>query len=152
MTPVVARHKVQDRSVLIVTHSAEIAQLLAHILEAGGYVPDIAQHRDALLRTASITHPALILVDCDHPSIHDVDGLPPSARAALVLFSPSRLADEVRLVAERYQLPSIALPVGPRALLQFVRHTIDDHELRAAALAALLAREQAAAGDSVSAA
>ena len=120
----------QDRAILIVTHSSEIAQLLAKIMEAGGYVPDIASHRDVLSRTASVTHPALILVDCDHEAVHDIDALPAGHRAALVLFSPSRLADEVRIVAERYALPALALPTGPRALLQFVRHTIAGRDSR----------------------
>lgn len=140
----------QDRSILIVTHSAEIARLLANILEAGGYVPDIAVHRDALLRTASITHPALVLLDCDHEAIHDVEALPPTLRAALVLFSPSRLADEVRIVAERYELPALTMPTGPRALLHFVRRSIGAHDERAAALHAAPATDTPS--DSVSAA
>lgn len=140
----------QDRSILIVTHSAEIAQLLANIMEAGGYVPDITSHRDALSRTASITHPALIFLDCDHESVHDIDALPPGCRATLVLFSPSRLADEVRIVAERYALPALALPTGPRALLQFVRHSITGRDRREAD--ARHAMEQEIVGDDVSAA
>lgn len=140
----------QDRSILIVTHCAEIAQLLANILEAGGYVPDIAVHRDALLRTASITHPALILLDCDHEALHDVDALPPAMRAALVLFSPSRLADEVRIIAERYALPLLAMPTGPRALLHFVKHSLGTAEARSAARRE--SARQEIADDSVSAA
>lgn len=135
------RCSVQDRSILIVTHSAEIAQLLANIMEAGGYVPDIAAHRDALSRTASVTHPALILLDCDHEAVHDIDALPAARRATLVLFSPSRLADEVRIVAERYALPALAMPTGPRALLQFVRQSISRRDRREADARSAMARE-----------
>lgn len=141
----------QDRSILIVTHSAEIAQLLANILELGGYVPDLVSHRDALVRTASVTHPALILLDCDHEAVRDIDLLPAARRAAVVVFSPSRLADEVRIVAERYAVPALALPAGPRTLLPFVKHAIASRQDARASIVGSAA-ERNATDDSMSAA
>ncbi len=121
----------QDRTVLIVTHYKEIAQLLAQILEAGGYVPDIAPRADALSRTASITHPALVLLDCDHEAVHGIEAARSDRSGGVALFSPSRLPDEVRLLGDRYGVPFVTLPIEPRKLLRFVGSCIAAAEARA---------------------
>jgi DNA-binding response OmpR family regulator len=84
------------------------------MVELHGYQPRFVDQSESVDDAIRREHPSAVLIDCDHPdctealieAIRRVDATP-------ILFSPSRMQNEVRAVAARHGVRSFTLPTDP---------------------------------------
>lgn len=99
--------------VLVVAKDSMIAALMGSLLELSGHVPVFPLADEHPIAAIRRVRPALLLLDCDHDVACEDEAY---ARAAAIgckvlLFTPSRTEDELRVFARRRGLKSIALPM-----------------------------------------
>lgn len=112
----------RSRQVLILSTDAVVAALLGTLVELDGHAPVFPSRDELPHRALERLRPRVVLVDCDHADACAADFFAQgrAQSTGVVLFSASRLQREVREVAERYGLPSFALPIDRASLARVV--------------------------------
>ena len=112
----------RSRQVLILSRDAVVAALLGTLVELDGHAP-VFPARDEPPRSAlERLRPPVALVDCDHAHAcgEEFFAMGRAQATGVVLFSASRLQREVREIAERFGLPSFALPIDRASLTRVI--------------------------------
>ncbi|HST06647.1 MAG TPA: hypothetical protein VLJ83_00655 [Gemmatimonadaceae bacterium] len=99
---------------LILARDEVVAALLGLLVELKGYQPRFPDMDESPLEALARERFNAVVLDCDHPECGDrLLAEIKNAAAQAILFSPLRLNDEVREVAERHGARSFTLPTDP---------------------------------------
>jgi len=98
-------------SVLILAREEVVAALLGMLVEIKGLQPRFLGRGEAAGDAILRDMPRAVIIDCDHPDCGEALLQTVRLAGALpILFSPSRMQPELRLVADRHGLRSFTLP------------------------------------------
>lgn len=110
--------------VMILSGDADIGELLATMLELGGYAAAFPSDDEAPEAAIARLRPRAVVVDCDLAAAR-ANGLYRASAvhgASVILFSPGRPWDDVARRAAPRGLPFFALPIRPSALAELAEH------------------------------
>ena len=103
-------------TVLILAREEVVAALLGLLVELCGLEPAYLQKGEGAAEACARLGCAKVVIDCDHWEC-STKTLSPVQRsgAKIVLFSPSRVTDDMRRTAAALKARTFALPIGPDA-------------------------------------
>jgi two-component system NtrC family sensor kinase len=116
--------------ILIVDDEAEVAGLLAEMLEAGGHRPDIVTDGMAALQKLAERPYDVVLSDLRMPNLdgpalyREVERRYPQLKARFAFITGDALGDETRTFLEGISVPHLGKPFSADDVLRVLRHVL----------------------------